>query len=427
MSKLPPVTIKSERIAVVGNLCETLLGFRSELIRDMVGEGHKVYAFAPDFDDKGRQAVTRLGAIPVTYPIRQLGTNPLADLHMLWRLYRLFRQHRITVSYCYFIKPAVYGTLAAWLARVPLRVAKLEGLGRVFTRDPGGDSLKKRLTRHITIGLFHLGLPRAHKLFVLNQGDRDDLMGYGITRPEPEVLDGIGVCLERYRFCPPVDDPVRFVFIGRLLTEKGIRYFLEAARQLKAEHPKARFVVVGGLDTKPGAITRQELKQLEVNGTIEYTGAVRDIVPWLSYSSVFVLPTYYREGVPRSIQEALAMGRPVITTNMPGCRKTVDYGVNGYFVEPHDVGALKQAMLEFIRHPERIKPMGEASYRIARERFNVRKINRHILSELNLLQTATVVTLAARQAGGSAAPEPPEAESLHPEPPDAESLQKAQR
>ncbi|MCK7544305.1 glycosyltransferase family 4 protein [Marinobacter bryozoorum] len=386
-----------QRIAVVGNLTETMLGFRGELIRDMVAAGHEVFAFAPDYDDQSRKAVRALGAHPVSYPIRQLGTNPLADLYTLWRLYRLFRKHRITMTFCYFIKPSIYGTLAAWLAGVPRRVVKIEGLGRMFTHTPGKDPLKQRLTRAIMVNLFRLSLPRAHKVFVLNRGDCADLLRFGI--PKPEILGGIGVCLERYHFHAPVADPVQFIFAGRLLTEKGIHYFLEAAKNLQVRYTNARFLVVGGLDTKPGSVTRRQLNQLQKQGVIHYAGPVPDIVPWLGKSSVFVLPTYYREGVPRSTQEALAMARPVITTNMPGCRKTVNNGINGYLVEPHNQQALEAAMTRFLEHPELIKTMGEASHQLAVERFDVRKINQHILTQLNLQPptAAEIIPLAPRQ------------------------------
>lgn len=360
-----------------------MLGFRGELIRDIVRAGHQVYAFATNYTPKTERAILAMGAIPVAYRMGRLSTNPVADLTSTLQLYRLLKSYGITCCFSYFTKPSIWGTTAAWMAGVPLRVAKIEGLGRVFTPGPGGFSIKKRLLQRVIKTLFRFSLSKAHHLFVLNHDDQKDLIAMGVQKPAPCMIGGIGVCLSQYPFKPPVVAPLRFIFIGRLIPEKGIRYFLDAAKALKQRYPKAEFIVLGAPDDKHG-ITKAELKELVKSGTITYPGPVENVVPWLAKSSVFVLPSYYREGVPRSTQEALAMGRPVITTNMPGCRETVQHGVNGYLVAPHNQHELEAAMLQFIQHPEQIAPMGQASHKLAVERFNVRKINQTILNTLGL-------------------------------------------
>ena len=368
---------------MVGTLADTMLGFRGELIRDMVRAGHQVYAFATDYTPKTERAVLALGAIPVHYRMGRLGINPLQDLGSVWQLYRLFNRYRISCSFCYFTKPSIWGTYAAWLAGVPLRVAKIEGLGRVFTQEPTGFSLKKRVLQAVIKALYRRSLPKAHHLFVLNHDDQQELAALGLNNPAPQMIGGIGVCLEQYPFKPPVIEPIRFIFVGRLILEKGIRYFLDAAKALKPHYPNTEFVVLGAPDDKRG-ITQAEMKQLVADNIITYPGPVNNVVAWLAQSSVFVLPSYYREGVPRSSQEALAMGRPVITTDMPGCRETVSHEVNGYLVPPHNQNELEAAMLRFIRSPHTISVMGEASHQLAVERFNVRKINQTIHNTLGL-------------------------------------------
>jgi len=375
---------QNQCIAIVGTLANTMLGFRGELIRDLVAGGHTVFAFAIDYTPVTEQEIRAMGATPVSYRMGQLSTNPLSDIRAMLQLYRLFKQRGITLSYCYFSKPAIYGTLAAKLAGVTTRVAKIEGLGRVFTSHPDGDKLKKRILRRIMAVLFRISLPHAHKVLVLNEGDKQDLQSFSTKIPEPTVLGGIGVCLKRYPFRPPVTAPVRFIFVGRLLPEKGVRYFVEAAKALKTRYPDTEFILVGAPDNKPGAINKAELDQLVCEQVVTWPGPVDDVAPWLARSSVFVLPTYYREGVPRSTQEALAMGRPVITTRMPGCRKTVREGANGYLIEPHDQAGLERAMLEFIRNPDLIPAMGVESYRLAKERFDVRKINQSIMKTIGV-------------------------------------------
>jgi glycosyltransferase involved in cell wall biosynthesis len=174
------------------------------------------------------------------------------------------------------------------------------------------------------------------------------------------------------------------LFAGRLLREKGVLEFVEAARRIKAKYPETRFIVLGGLDTNPGAIPRKKVEGWVKEGLIEWPGHVADVRPYLAQASVFVLPSYYREGVPRSIQEAMAMARPIITTDAPGCRETVIQGVNGFLVPVRDVDALVSAMERFINEPELIERMGKESRRIAEERFDVHKINRVLLEAMGL-------------------------------------------
>lgn len=371
------------RVAVVGTLAETILGFRADLIRTMVAQGHQVFAFACDYSAQSRLAVQQLGAIPVDYSIGRFSLNPFSELKSTWQLYRLFRRHQIDMSFCYFAKPVIYGTLAAWLARVPVRVAKIEGLGRAFTVPAGGMSAKAKLVKKVQVWLYRLSLPKTHCVFVLNPDDKTDLIDqHHIKVPQVVLLNGIGVNLQCYPHVMPCIAPVRFIFIGRLLNEKGIRYFIAAARQVKAQHPNAEFIVLGETDSGKDALSRDELQQLVTEGTVIHPGKVADIKPYLANSSVFVLPSYYREGVPRSTQEAMATGRAIITTDMPGCRSTVEHGVNGFLVPPHNTDALVQAMLQFINRPELIFQMGQQSCQLAQQRFDVNKINHQIITAL---------------------------------------------
>jgi glycosyltransferase involved in cell wall biosynthesis len=193
------------------------------------------------------------------------------------------------------------------------------------------------------------------------------------------LLDGIGLDLDHYESAPPVLKPVCFILIARLMREKGIYDYIDAARKVKSEHPEVRFLLVGGIDPTPGSVTEAELAEWVAEGLIEYPGQVSDIRLWIAQASVFVLPSYYREGLPRSTQEAMAMGRPVITTDWVGCRETVVEGVNGFMVPIRDPVALSRAMLAFVEHPGKIYGMGRASRRMTEERFDVHKINERIL------------------------------------------------
>ncbi|MDV6328071.1 glycosyltransferase family 4 protein [Idiomarina sp. Sol25] len=373
-----------QHIAFVGKEVNVMLGFRGELMRELAAKGHKVYAFAIDYDTSSELKIREMGFIPVRFSLNGYSANPFSDLLTLWQLYRAFKKHRISMSFCYFAKPAIFGTLAAWAARVPQRIAKIEGLGRPFTEGKHGLTVKMRVIKKVQCWLFRLALPRSTALIVLNQDDKKDLKEQcKVDMPNTVVLGGIGVCLEQFKCSPVPVTPLTFVFVGRLLNEKGIRYFLDVAERVKAKHPEALFKVVGGATTAHG-VSLPELKQYVKRGVIDYVGHVDNVVPYIESSSVFVLPSYYREGLPRSTQEALAIGRPVITTDGPGCKDTVEHGVNGYRVPRHDTNALENAVLNMVNHPDKLQSMGYASRAMAEQRFNVRDVNRRLLNVLNL-------------------------------------------
>lgn len=366
-------------IAMISNSAFSLENFRGPLIRDLVAAGAKVYALAPDFDDELRQQVMDLGAQPVDFSLSRTGMNPLRDGLDTLRLAALLRRLRPDVTLGYFIKPVIYGTLAARLAGVPRRVAMIEGLGYVFTPSSDQPSRRRELLRAMVARLYKFALARAHKVIFLNPDDIKEFTGAGLVAASKAVnLGGIGVDLQEWSLTPPVTRPVTFLLAARLLREKGIVEYAEAARRVKARYPDVRFILLGGLDTNPAGVHADEVQAWAKDGLLEWPGHV-SVKPWLAQASVYVLPSYYREGVPRSTQEAMAMGRPIITTDAPGCRETVVEGVNGFLVPPQDVGALVEAMERFIEEPGLIEPMGRESRRLAEERFDVRKVNARLI------------------------------------------------
>ena len=372
------------RLAIISNQAFSLINFRGPLIRALVEAGVQVHALAPDYDADTRAGVAALGAQPVDYSLTRAGMNPLRDGLDTLRLARLLRRLRPDAALGYFIKPVIYGTLAAWLARVPRRYAMIEGLGFVFT--DGGDRLplRRRLLRAAVRGLYRAALGRAHRVVFLNREDTDDFVRAGLVASDKaRCLGGIGVDLAEWTPAPAVTAPVTFVLAARLLREKGIVEYVEAAARVRSQHPAVRFVLLGGLDPNPGGLSQAELDAWVRAGLIEWPGHVA-VRPWLAQASVFVLPSYYREGVPRSTQEAMAMGRPVITTDAPGCRETVVEGVNGLLVPPRDVDALERAMLRFIEEPALVARMGQESRRLAEERFDVRRANAVLMEMMGL-------------------------------------------
>jgi glycosyltransferase involved in cell wall biosynthesis len=324
-----------------------------------------------------------LGATPFDYPLNRTGMNPLQDLRTVMALVRILRRLRPDVVLPYNIKPVIYGTLAAALVGVPQRITLIEGLGYAFIDTPSL-TLKSRLTRALIKRLYSLALRRAQTVLFLNRDDLNEFVQIGIVeRNQALLLGGIGVDLEEWPPTPPTLEPITFTLAARLIREKGIVEFAEAACRIRMRYPNTRFLLLGGLDTNPGALMQREVDAWVQQGVLEWCGHVPDVKPYLKQTSVYVLPSY-REGVPRSTQEAMAMARPVITTDAPGCRETVVQGVNGFLVPPRDVDALVAAMERFILQPELIITMGQASRKLAEERFDVRKINRLILQAMGI-------------------------------------------
>lgn len=368
-------------LAVITSHAPSLLGFRGPLILALQERGLTVFALAPNFGYQTRTAIAALGATPIDSPMSRTGMNPLRDAWNTWHMARLLRRMQPDITLGYFVKPVIFGTLAAWWAGVPHRFAMVEGLGFVFTDTGAKRTLKRLLLRRLVLWLYKLGLARAERVIFLNPDDRDELVAAGVLPFDKAfLLGGIGVDLAQWAPAAPVADPVTFLLVARLLREKGIEQYAAAARIVKQQYPLARFILLGGLDDNPGSITQAEVQAWVAEGILEWHGHV-PVQPWMAQASVYVLPSY-REGVPVSTQEAMAMGRPVITTDVPGCRETVIDGVNGFLVPVRNAAALAEKMCTFIHQPELIASMGQASRRLAEERFDVHKVNQRLLDVL---------------------------------------------
>ncbi len=368
-------------LAIISSQAFSLVNFRGRLIADLVANGVQVYALAPDYSVESRAQISTLGAAPIDFDLTRTGMSPWRDLHDMVELTALLRQLKPDVTLGYFIKPVIYGTLAAWLARVPHRVAMIEGLGYVFTPSAERLSWSRLLLRGGVSLLYRLALSRAHRVIFLNRDDIFDFLRIGLVElSKIRHVQGIGVDLDYWTQTDPVVSPVTFLLAARLLREKGIVEFAEAATQVKKAYPKTRFILLGADDPNPGSLDIGLVKKLVDDGILEWPGHV-DLKPWMAQASVYVLPSY-REGLPRSTQEAMAMGRAVITTDVPGCRETVVDGVSGFLVPVRDSAALAEAMFKFVRNPDLIVAMGGQSRRMARERFDVNFVNPHLLAIL---------------------------------------------
>lgn len=376
------------KIAVISNGASALLNFRAPLLIELRRRGHDVLAFAPDHDAASRTALIALGVQPCDYRLARTGTNPFQDFATIIDLRHQLKRVQPDICFASFIKPAIYGTIAAWLAGVKRRYAMLEGLGFTFTED-GRSTLKKKALALVVFSLMRFALARATRVIVLNKDDYQELRQQKLVHADKcEILGGIGVDLKEWSYSVPPVQPVTFILVGRLLWDKGIKEFVEAAQILRRSHSDVKILLVGGRDQNPAAVPPVLIERWRSDKIIDAWPGHVPVRPWLNQSSVFVLPSY-REGVPRSTQEAMALGLPIITTDVPGCRDTVIEGVNGFLVAPRDPVALANAMKHFVVHPEDIISMGRESRRLAEERFDIKVQNEKLMTLIGLGALAT--------------------------------------
>jgi glycosyltransferase involved in cell wall biosynthesis len=374
-----------KKIVLIGTTGSSFFGFRADLILKLVQQGHTVYALTSEYTETCLNKIKALGAIPITYSLSRGGVNPFADIQSFLQLKKILKQIKPDIAFSYFAKPVIYGSMAAKVARVPVVIGMLEGLGYTFTEQPEGQSTKTKIVRNIQVLLYKMAFPCLDKMIFLNPDDQYDLMEkYNLNVPEVHILGGIGLNLKDYPYAVANTSPMKFLFVGRLLKEKGVFEFIQAIRIVKSKYPNAHFTVLGEIDHKNmGALKQEQLDQFIHEKLFEYPGYVTNVKDWITETSVFVLPSY-REGVPRSTQEAMAIGRPVITTDVPGCRETVIDGVNGFLVCKWDPEALADKMCYFIQNSEQVNQMGLKSYEIAQEKFDAEKVNSKFIEIMGL-------------------------------------------
>ena len=375
------------KVILIGTAASSVLGFRANLIKALLQKQYTVYTFISEYTQEELNKIEALGAIPVTYKLNRGGLNPLSDIRVTYELSKKIKEIAPDVVFSYFSKPVIFATVAAKIAKVPMVVGMLEGLGYAFTDQPEGLSKKTQLIKSVQVLLYKVALPQLDKLIFLNKDDPRDLLDkYNIKVKQVEVLGGIGLDLDEYAHQPIVntEGPINFLFIGRLLKEKGIYDFIAAAQQVKNKYPQTQFTVLGAIDiANLGALKQLELDKLISLQIVNYPGQVDNVKDWIAESDIFVLPSY-REGLPLSTQEAMAIGRAVITTDVPGCRDTVVDGVSGFLVEKWNTQDLAEKMIYFIEHPEKIITMGYESYKIAQQKFDANEVNERLLNILEL-------------------------------------------
>lgn len=361
------------KVLIALNSAWNLLNFRSGLIKALVADGHTVVLAAPA--DEHVPALVALGARFVDVPMNTHGTNPLTDLALLCRFIRLLQRERPDVLLAYTAKPNVYGSLAARWLGVPV-VNNIAGLGSVF--------IKGGWLAGVLKGLYRLALARSHRVFFQNPDDLQLFLGHRLVASvQTALLPGSGVDLQKFRPAPlpclqstgPAQgaDQQRFVFllVARMLKDKGVEEYVHAARWLKPRHPQVECALLGFVDgDNPTAISAAQVQAWVSEGVVSYWGSSTDVRVQLAQADCVVLPSY-REGTPRTLLEAAAMARPLLATDVAGCREVVHDGLNGLLCQPRDSQDLAQKMSRILALPEaQLQQMGHASRQLVEQRFD---------------------------------------------------------
>lgn len=359
------------RIVIIAGNARSLISNRGDLVRELKRLGHEVVALVPEFD-----VLPEVENLGVPYELIHLDRrhmNVLKDWQSCNELRQKLARLKPDAVFAYGIKPILYGTLAARLALVPRVVSMITGLGYLFTAS----TPKARIGRIIAQTLYTMALPLNNIVFFQNPDDRNAisrLAGIPLCR-KTVIVAGSGINLEHFTPAPLPEASLRFLMIARLLCDKGVIEFCEAAMQLHEVYPQVEFEVLGPYDPSlPNSIPVEQMECCRDIGAVKFLPPTKDVRPFITNCSILVLPSY-REGTPRSVLEAMAMGRGIITSDAPGCRETVEHEYNGLLVKPADVRTLCDAMRRVIEDPSMICTLGERSLEVARKKYDVNRVN----------------------------------------------------
>lgn len=367
------------KLIVLAAYTKSLLNFRVPLMRAFLERGWEVVAAGPGEESEWGPRFAKHGVRFQSIPLSRNGLNPLADGKTYFFLKGFFRKEQPDQLFCSQAKAVVYGVPAARAVGVPGIHALISGLGSVFH----GSGLKNALVRTVLEWEYQCALKKADTVFFQNEDDRGTFFRKKLVDPAKTVMiHGSGVDVAK--FIPtPFPEKTTFTIVTRVLRDKGVCEFLEAARILKSRHPECRFVLAGPYDTNPSALSPKDIQPYLDDHTVDYLGELEDVRPALADSTVFVFPSYH-EGTPMCVLEAMACGRPVVTTDASGCRETVREGENGYLVPVKNVESLVAAMERFLKDPSLCQSMGAASRKFAETIFASEHVNAAIMGAMGV-------------------------------------------
>ena len=369
--------MRNKRILLIASYAGSLIRFRGDFIKSLIKSGFDVYTAAPRYTENYHQQIVDMGATPVEFNLQRTGLNPMKDFKSILELKSIMKDNKIDLVFPYTVKPVIYGSMAANMCKVPV-ISLITGLGYAFS----GLTTKTKLLQRFNETLYKLSIRKNKVIVFQSKDDYQLILDRKVISKKQKVdfVSGSGVNLNQFKFKEKnATDKVSFLLIARLIKEKGIGLYMEAAKILKKKYPNAEFHLIGQLESSPSAIDEAQLNDFHQKNIIVYHGFQRNIEEHLHKRDVFVLPSYYREGLPRTNLEACACGNPIITTDSVGCREAVREGENGFLIEPQNLNALVKPMEFLITNPDKIKEMGIKSRKYAEERFDVNIINNDLI------------------------------------------------
>lgn len=367
------------KIMILSSHTPSLFWFRKDMMLAFKQAGCEVVAVGNEDRNIWEKDFLDIGVIYRQIHVQRNGMNPFSDLKTLKSIKLLLKEESPDKIFCYQAKTVIYGCIAAHQVGIKEVYALIAGLGSVFLAS----GLKAAIIRSILVWEYKVALKHVTKVFFQNHDDSATFIKNRIVKPERIVyINGSGVNVRQFVVTALPEVPT-FLNISRLIRDKGIREYLQACRLVKKEHPEYRCLLVGPFDSNPTALTKEELNEYITDATIEYFGEQSDVRPYIAQASIYVLPSYH-EGTPKTVLEAMACGRAVITTNVPGCKETVVHNENGLLVDAKDPVMLATAMLELASNPDKILQMGEKGRALATDRFSVDIVNDVILKTMHI-------------------------------------------
>ncbi len=366
------------KFLIIGSRTKMHINFRGDLIKEISDKGYEVVTICPQTGYEEQLKI--LGSRFIEVYNKKDKISPLDNIKYFISLYRIIKKEKPDKLLAYTIKPVIFGCIAAKMAGVKEIYSLITGLGFVYTVN----NIKTKIIRIFTSIGYKEAFKCCKKVIFQNKEDRDKLVNEKYLKIEKaEVVDGSGVNMDRFKFSN-LPNNMNFLMIARMLKSKGVKEYFEAARIIKEKYKNVKFTFIGAADSKQDEISKKDLKEYQDNNIVDYYDEVDDVRKFIEECSVFVLPSYYREGIPRSILEALSVGRPIITTNSVGCRETVLDEKNGFLIEPRNIEELVDKMEYCIKNKEQLKEMGKSSYEYCKNRFDVHIINNNMLKIMDI-------------------------------------------
>ena len=372
------------KFLLIASTPESIIPFRGKLIRGLCDIGVNVHVCAPFTKDDSNiiEELRNIYSVEThTIALSKAGISMLSDFRYLMNLVKLIKLVKPDLMLCYTMKPVIYGSIAGWVKSVPARYSMITGLGFLFIESEG---VSKRGVQLIGKLLLSFSLQKNRKLFFQNIDDKNLFLEQKIIKKNKlaSVINGSGVDLKYYNLRPLPLQP-SFLLIARMIKNKGIREYIEAIRIVKKKYPTVKFSLVGGLEENIDGIDPKDIKSWVLEGLVDYKGALIDVRQEIEKCSIYVLPSY-REGTPRSVLEAMSMGRPIITTDVPGCKDTVIHGVTGLLVRSKDSSDLANAMERLIEDGKLRATMGRKSREYAIKKYSDDTVAADIITQLDI-------------------------------------------